>query len=117
MAFLTIAGIDIACEKFSKGAPRLVGTAEPAFAGNLRNGIRATKRTWNGKSIALDTTTYANFLAAIANGAIVTVTGDALQGASVSCQVFEQGADTSTTGTLTAGYNFLWNVSFNIAEV
>ena len=87
MAFLTIAGIDVDMTDFSANEPEEVGESHRAFSGALRTTVRAEKRAWTGTTVPLDDTAAGALIAAVAGGAFVTVTGAALQAASVTCKV------------------------------
>jgi hypothetical protein len=88
MAFLTIAGITVPVQE--SGSSENIdqyGTSEPAYAGNRRSAIRAEKRRWQfttGLMLQADANTLR---AAIALRAQVACAGDALNGASTTCEV------------------------------
>lgn len=89
MAFLTVAGITV--EVDSAGADEqeaeIGGEDVYSEAGNLRVMESWTKRKWNFATGWLSQANYNTLKAAVAGGAIVACTGDALDGATVYCRV------------------------------
>lgn len=93
MPFLTIAGITVPVS--TGGAretePEQIGTDSRAFAGNLRTTVRAEKRAWEITTNHMTSTAFGTLRTAVANGAQVTVGGDAI-GGTVTCRVRITGA-------------------------
>jgi hypothetical protein len=96
MAFLTIGGTTY--QVLDDGASEnplahVIGHEDRAFAGNLRSTVRGEKREW-GPFRLLDSggdfmteAEYQTLRSATAAGVFLTCSGDALNGASVSCRV------------------------------
>lgn len=89
MSFVTIAGTPYECttDGASQGEPIRQGAVVRAFAGNARSTIRSVKDTWDLVLFFDDPTEEITLRNATKLGQAVTVTDDALLGASVSCIV------------------------------
>lgn len=90
MPFLTVAGVTVVVQdsSASEGPPTLIGGSARAFDGTLRSSVRASKRNWQFTTNPMTDANVATLRAAIETGTqIVTCSGDALLGASVSCEV------------------------------
>lgn len=116
MAGLTIATIDFEVRSFEEVEPRIRGEITPSFNNTLRSSISSQKRNFRGVTASFNKTKYDAIVAAIANGATVTVTGSVLLGASLSCKVTATYALTGIA-TVDAGYNHIYVASFTIAQV
>lgn len=117
MAFLVIAGITVpvAVDQFKRLPLETVGTQTRAYAGNLRSTQRWTKRAWSlttGLMLTADTTTLE---AAIANGAVVGCSGDAL-GAAINC-VATIGEKVNVSTAASDGLTFMWTLALTLREV
>jgi hypothetical protein len=88
MAFLTIAGVnyDVQQQGAGEATPRLIGKDVAAFAGGLRTTRRARKRVYNFTLAPLSVTAYETLITNVATS-VVSVTGDALDGAAISALV------------------------------
>lgn len=93
MPFLTIASVNVpvGVQGARETEPELIGSDSRAFAGNLRTTVRAEKRGWEVTTTPITEAELTTLRAAIANGAHVSVTGDAI-GATVTCRVRLTGA-------------------------
>lgn len=114
MPFLVIAGITVPAVSASDEVVR-IGTSGRAYAGNLRSFIRAEKREWKVETGLLTNAEATALKAAVALGAQVTCSGDAL-GGSVTCEVeIGQGGYISTAAA--DGTGVLRSLSLTIREV
>jgi len=90
MPFLTVAAITVIVQDSSASeqeAERIGGSAR-AFDGTLRSSVRNRKRRWQFTTVPMTDAAIATLRSAIETGTqIVTCSGDALLGASVSCEV------------------------------
>jgi hypothetical protein len=97
MAFLTLGGTTYqVIDDGNVGenpTAHVIGQEDRAFDGTLRSTVRGEKREW-GPFRLLDSggdymteAEYQTLRAAVAGGAFLTCSGDALNGASVSCRV------------------------------
>lgn len=89
MSFITIGGASYDCttDGAQQGEPIRQGTVVRAFAGNARSTIRTVKRTWQVTVFFSNLANEDTLRTATQLGQAVTCTGDALNGASVSCIV------------------------------
>lgn len=91
MPFLTISGttVDVMADpgSSSEKTPRRIGTSTEAFAKNLISTVRGRKRDWEFTTVPLSQATFETLETAVANGAFVDCTGDALSGDTISCEV------------------------------
>lgn len=87
MAFLTIAGTEyeVLTTNASRRAPERVGQVVRMFNGSLRSNIRLEKRSWSFTLRAMPLATFDALVALAANGALVTVGGDAIGGVDTQC--------------------------------
>ena len=93
MAFLTIAGVnyDVSTASAEEKAPRMIGKTVATFAGGMRSTRRLRKRVYGFTLGPMARSTYEQLVLNVGIP-IVTVTGDALNGASFSAIVdVEQG--------------------------
>lgn len=83
MAFLVIAGqtIDVLVDEASERTPERIGSVARAFSGGFLTQVRAEKRSWAFTALFATRAAYEALRAAIAMGAIVSCTGDALPAA------------------------------------
>ncbi len=88
MAFLVVAGITVhvMTSGASRKAVERIGSSTRAFAGNLRTTVRVEKRAWQFTTKWLSNTDAAAIETAVALGAHVACSGDAL-GGSITCEV------------------------------
>lgn len=90
MAFLIVAGVTVHATTAGganlKKATVRIGSSSRAFAGSLRTTVRAEKRVWQFTTTWMSDANAATLEAAVALGAHVSCSGDAL-GGSVNCQV------------------------------
>jgi len=116
MSFLVIAGQTVPVME-GQTAERVerFGQESPAFAGNLRSSIRVEKRRWSVTSGLLTQAELATLKAAVALGAHVTCSGDAM-GGSVTCAV-EVGDAGFVTVATDDGLNFMRSVALTLREV
>lgn len=101
MAFLTIAGVTYEVERQGarEGTPERIGEEIRAFAGNLLSTVRAEKRVWDYRVPLLSTSARNTLRTAIANGVIVSVSGEQV-GAAKDCVVsVEDETPTQEAGT------------------
>jgi hypothetical protein len=75
MAAITIGGVNLDLSQFEEGEPIPVGEQSRAFAGNLRNSIRNSKRQFTFEAANTTTTVWESLKTATANRAHVTVIG------------------------------------------
>lgn len=87
MAGISIASISLSVTDGGEGEPVIIGESSRAYAGNLRNSVRATKRTFNFVSGFVSESTWDSVQAATASQAQVTCTGDILKGDSITAVV------------------------------
>lgn len=95
MPYLVVASITVPVRKGQGGLSQVerIGSSSRAFAGNLRSSYRAEKRVWQFTTELLELTAWDTLYAAVALGAHVTCSGDALRG-TVTCEVeMSQGSD------------------------
>ena len=87
MAFLVVGGVTVhvATSGATKKAIERIGSSTRAFAGNLRTTVRAEKRAWQFTTHWLTNTDAAALETAVALGAHVVCSGDAL-GGSITCE-------------------------------
>lgn len=78
MPFLTIAGIDVSVVEMAEQDPVEVGDEERTYSGTLRGNITTEKRRWQGTGLEVARADYEALRNAVALGAHVTVSGDAL---------------------------------------
>jgi hypothetical protein len=96
MPFLTIGSFGevlVLSNSAGEGEREEGGEDVRAHAGNLRTVVSWTKRNWNFSGYFQTKAAYNSLMATIANGAQVACSGDALDGASVTCRVKMTGAD------------------------
>ena len=114
MPFLVIAGITV--EVMSDGAaedePEIGGEDVYAMAGNIRTIESWSKRKWNFTTGYMTQAQYNTLRAAVAGGAHVNCSGDAL-GGTVLCRVRIRGAAYHDLG----GLDFARSTTLNLYEV
>lgn len=88
MGFLTVAGIplDVQTTGAMQREPTRIGASTRAFSGALRSSVRAEKREWAFTLAPLPVASANALRSAVANGALVACSGDAL-GATITCEV------------------------------
>lgn len=87
MAFLTISGIEVLVTGLQEEQPELIGEQARTFAGGMRSQIRAQKRSWNARLLEMTEAAYQTLYAAVDLGEKVTVSGDFIGGANITCIV------------------------------
>lgn len=92
-----------------------IGFSSRAYAGGLRSSVRAEKRTWQVTTGLMTDAEINTLIAAVALGAQVTCSGNAL-GGSVTCEV-EVGDDAHINVATTDGLGFLHAVVLTLREV
>lgn len=115
MAGLVIGATSLDVVSFAEGAPVLVGETTRAFSGAARTSVRAGKRTFRAVSGNYGKTTYDALRAACANETPVSVSGDCLVGATLTCLV-RLTYDLVGIGTAEDGYNFLYRITLDLQE-
>lgn len=88
MPFLQIDGETYEVERQGarESAPERIGEEVRAFAGNLLSTVRAEKRTWEYRVPFLSASDRDSLRTAIANGTVVSVSGEQV-GSAVDCVV------------------------------
>lgn len=91
MAILTVSGtaFDVTLDELP---PDTGGSLRRAYDGNLRDSRRWARRRWRATTRPLSPAEHATYLALLSQAGLVTVSGDALGGASALCAVVLQGA-------------------------
>lgn len=94
MAFLTIdaVAIDILTESASEQEPERIGDTQRAFSGNLRTTVRARKRVFEFTAGPKTEAAYATLMA-LDDGLPHACSGDAMNGATLSCLVQVNGGE------------------------
>jgi hypothetical protein len=87
MAAVSIAGQSLECSDGGEGEVIIIGEESRAYAGNLRNSVRAQKRTFNFVTAPTTEAIWDTLRAAIANRAQVTVTGTLISGDTYTASV------------------------------
>ncbi len=110
MAGITIAGTALDCSEGAELDPIFIGEESRAFAGNLRNAVRSSKRAFSGVTIPLLEATWDTVRAAVANRAQVTVSGTILSGDSITASV-------TVNAKPVPGLPDYWIITFTGAQV
>lgn len=100
--FLVIDGVEVAVTAISEDAPFVAGDVSPAFDGSLRADVDAVKRRWSITLVETPTFDLSAILALRAildSGALVSVSGSGVDGASLTCAFSFRGADYHRDGT------------------
>jgi hypothetical protein len=102
MPFLTVGGttVDVSATGSSaERAPKMIGTRARAFNGSLISTERSRKREWEFVTSLVTQATFETLETAVANGAFVDCSGDALSGDTISCRVTITEAGFTTLGS------------------
>jgi hypothetical protein len=88
LSALLIAGIvvNVSTQGAAQCAAERIGSTSRTYNGGLRSTVRAEKRVWNFTTTLMLSADVATLLAAVALGAHVVCSGDALR-ATVTCEV------------------------------
>lgn len=90
MPWLTVSGttVDVMADaRSSEREPAMIGQIARAFNGTLLSTERSRKREWSFTTAPIAQATFETLETAVANGAFVDCTGDALSGDTISCRV------------------------------
>lgn len=99
MPFLVVAGIEVDVIEMSEDESILIGDEERNYNGSLRGNITAEKRVWKGTGLEIPRADLEAFRSAIALGAHVAVSGDALPGSPRTMRVRLNGSTYVRDGT------------------
>lgn len=118
MPFLTVAGITVTVQdrNAQEREPTRIGASDRAFDGSLRSSVRTRKRSWSFTSVPLTTADLTTLRTAIETGTgIVACSGDALNGASVTCEVLIGGIDYIRDGRVASDFSRAITLTLNEA--
>lgn len=86
-ALVIDSSVNLDVQSFVENEPRERGSVKPSFNNTLRSAVSDDKRNFQAVTAPFDDTTRDALRAAIANRAPVDVTGDCLDGDTVTCSI------------------------------
>lgn len=118
MAFLTIAGIavPVAQDGFKRLPVEVGGSQSRAYAGNLRSTERWQKYAWSVTTGLMKTADTTTLETAIANGAVVSCSGDALNNVATNC-VVTMSDKTAAPAISNDGFKHMWALTLTLRQV
>ena len=114
MAFLTIGPttVEISTQGARLQDVEQIGVGRRSFSGMLLSSVKAEKRVWDVETTPLDDTDAGSLYTAIGLYAVVSVTGDMVQGVATNCRIRSTGETFIPDGLLS-----LRKISLELSEV